>query len=171
MTSTNNLEKICQEKEDQLIEKYFGGIAHEAAYEQPETIAANYSRDLPLQVEEEYYEFLKGLYTKLVGISADKSFEQILDKRHMNMFSTREVRYLLDRAYDDAKRITLWERLTKTNHEDVNKYKQLLREYTLELLDCLRFDFLEDIATRRIPYNQAIRKFENESVEVPEVGC
>jgi hypothetical protein len=50
----------------------------------------------------------------------------------------------LSYAYKDAKRITLWEKITQTNHRDVTFYKGLLEEYTRELLFCMRHDFIEE---------------------------
>ncbi len=41
--------------------------------------------------------------------------------------------------------ITLWEGITKSNHEDVIYYKRLFEEYTKDLLFVMREDFLEEI--------------------------
>lgn len=41
----------------------------------------------------------------------------------------------LDKAYRDASRRTLWERLTRTNHKDVYEYKSMLRLYSEALLN------------------------------------
>lgn len=43
-----------------------------------------------------------------------------------------------------------WERITKTNHEDVIYYKALLLEYTRDLLLVMREDFLEEITSHHI---------------------
>ena len=51
----------CKEKEQELLEKYFGNLLHEAAIEMPETIG-KYTKDLPLKIEAEYREFLEGLW-------------------------------------------------------------------------------------------------------------
>ncbi len=63
---------------------------------------------------------------------------------------TEDDREAIDEAYKDAKRITLWERITKSNHEDVTYYKGLLYEYTKDLLMVMRHDFLEEITGRHI---------------------
>ena len=54
-------------------------------------------------------------------------------------------REAIDHAYKDATRRTLWEKNTKSNHKDVTFYKGLLKEYTEDLLMCMRFVFLEEI--------------------------
>ncbi len=137
------IERVCKQKEQELLGKYFGKLVHEAAIERPEDIG-NYEKELPLQIEEEYYEFLKDLWGK-IDVSGKYSLEDILDKRHLSVLMTGDDREDIRYAYDDAKRVTLWERVTKNNHKDVTFYKGLLEEYARELLLCLRRDFIEDI--------------------------
>ncbi|MBR6592356.1 MAG: hypothetical protein IKK81_07040 [Prevotella sp.] len=137
------IERLCKQKEQELLGKYFGKLVHEATIERPEDIG-DYEKELPLKIEEEYYEFLKDLWGK-IDVAGKYSLEDILDKRHLSILMTDDDRESIRYAYDDAKRITLWERVTKTNHKDVTFYKGLLEEYTRELLLCLRCDFIEDI--------------------------
>ena len=58
---------------------------------------------------------------------------------------TDDDREGVDAAYKDASTITLWERITQSNHEDVTYYKGLLFEFTKDLLLVMRHDFLEEI--------------------------
>lgn len=141
--NAKEIENLCKRKEQELLNKYFGKLVKEAAFERPETIG-DYTKDLPLKIEEEYFQYLKGLWA---GINPDKSklFESILDKRHISMLMTEDDRDGIYYAYEDATRRTLWERLTRTNHKDVSFYKGLLEEYARELLLCLRCDFIEDV--------------------------
>ena len=139
----NGIELLCKEKEQELLNKYFGNIVREAAFERPETIGI-YTKDLPLKIEEEYFQYLKDLWEQ-INPDKSKSLESILDKRHIRMLMTEDDREGIHHAYEDATRRTLWERLTKTNHKDVTYYKGLLEEYARELLLCLRCDFIEDV--------------------------
>lgn len=141
--ATKEIETLCMRKEKELLNKYFGNLIKEAAIERPETIG-DYTKDLPLKIEEEYFQYLKELWG---NINPDKlkTLESILDKRHLSMLMTEDDREGIHYAYEDATRRTLWERLTKTNHKDVTFYKGLLEEYTRELLMCLRCDFIEDV--------------------------
>ena len=141
--TANDIEKNCKRQEQKLLDKYFGNLVQEAAIEQPETIG-DYTKDLPLKIEEEYFQYLKGLWTE-INPDKSKSLESILDKRHISMLMTDDDREGIHYAYENATRRTLWERLTKTNHKDVTFYKGLLEEYTRELLLCLRCDFIEDV--------------------------
>lgn len=63
---------------------------------------------------------------------------------------TEDDREAIDAAYKDAKRITLWERINKSNHEYVTYYISLLYEYTKDLLMVMRIDFLEEITGKHI---------------------
>lgn len=140
---TKEIEKICKSKEQELLNKFFGKLIQEATIERPETIG-DYTKDLPLKIEEEYFQYLKGLWAE-INPDKPKSLESILDKRHISMLMTDDDREGIHYAYEDATRRTLWERLTKTNHKDVTFYKGLLEEYARELLLCLRCDFIEDV--------------------------
>lgn len=57
------IEKICKEKECQLLENYFGNLVKEIAVKRPEAIG-EYTKDLPLKIEAEYRAFLEGLWKK-----------------------------------------------------------------------------------------------------------
>lgn len=133
---------LCLQKEQELMDKYFGNLVYEAAIEQPETIG-EYSKELPLKIEMEYYSYLEYLWKENMT-NNEQDFSSIIDKRHLRMLSTEDDIEAIEYAYNDATRQTLWERLTKSNHKDVTYYKGLLKEYTKELLSCLRCDFLEE---------------------------
>ena len=133
---------LCLQKEQELMDKYFGNLVYEAAIEQPETIG-EYSKELPLKIELEYYNYLEYLWKEYMT-NNKQDFSNIIDKRHLRMLSTEDDIEAIEYAYNDATRQTLWERLTKSNHKDVTYYKGLLKEYTKELLSCLRCDFLEE---------------------------
>lgn len=137
------IESQCRAKAEELINKHFGNLVHEAAIEQPETIG-DYSPDLPKQIEDEYYEYLKTLWTEIAP-SGSPSFEEIIDKKHLSDLMTDDDREIIPPAYDAAMHRNLWERITKTNHKDVTYYKGLLKRYTEDLLTALRCDFMEDV--------------------------
>lgn len=141
--TTKEIDDLCVRKEQELLNKYFGNFIQEAAIEQPKTIG-DYTKDLPLKIEEENFQYLKELWSE-INSDKDKPLESILDKRHISMLMTEDDREGINHAYEDATRRTLWERLTKTNYKDVTFYKGLLEEYARELLLCLRCDFIEDI--------------------------
>lgn len=133
----------CDQKITELLTKYFGDIVHEAAHEMPEILDdSRYSMELPAKVEAEYRSFLKDL---LAEVAPGKDIDVILDKRYWSVTFTEDDRQQLEEAYKDAKIVTIWERLTKSNHEDVTYYKGLLKEYTEELLKWMEIDFVEDV--------------------------
>lgn len=141
--TTTEIETRCKRKEQELLNKYFGNLVKEAAIEKPETIG-DYTKDLPLKIEDEYFQYLKELWDE-INPDKSKTLEKILDKRHISKLMTDDDREAIHYAYEDATRRTLWERITNTNHKDVTFYKGLLEEYTKQLLLCMRCDFIEDV--------------------------
>lgn len=137
------VKKLCLEKEQELIKKYFGNLAKEAAFERPETIGA-YTPDLPRFIEAEFRAFLEKLW-KEAAPDEMKGTPLVLEEQKLRVLMTDSDRELLEVAYKLAKRRTLWERITRTNHLDVTHYKGLLKIYTRDLLMIMRCDFLEEI--------------------------
>lgn len=141
--TTTEIDNLCKRKEQELLDKYFGNLIREAAMEKPETIG-DYAKDLPLKIEDEYFQYLKELWDE-INPDKSKTLESILDKRHISELMTDDDREAIHYAYEDATRRTLWERITQTNYKDVTFYKGLLEEYTKQLLLCMRCDFIEDV--------------------------
>ena len=135
---------LCKEKEQELLDKYFGDLIKEAAHECPETIG-EYEKDLPLKIEAEFKEYLLGIWKE---IALEK--ECVFEEQKLRKYMTDDDREGIEQAYKNATAQTLWERITQTNHKDVTYYKGLLKEYTQELLTCVRLDFLEEITGKHI---------------------
>ena len=146
--TNEQVERICDEKLKQLLDNYFGNLVKEAAIERPETIG-DYGLDLPLKIEAEYKSFLEDLW-KDVAPEGLKGTKLVLEEQKLRDLTTESNSEDVNRAYKDATRRTLWERITQTNHEDVTYYKALLRDYTKELLTVMRLDFLEEITGNHI---------------------
>ena len=144
----DEIKDLCREKEQELLEKYFGNLVHEAAIEMPETIG-KYTKDLPLKIEAEYRAFLEGVWEQYAPAEL-KGTPLVLEERKLRKLMTDDDREGIDAAYKDASTITLWEKITKSNNEDVTYYKGLLLEYTKELLMIMRIDFLEEITGEHI---------------------
>lgn len=139
---------LCEEKQNLLLNKYFGNLVHEAAIERPETIG-EYTKDLPLKIEAEYRTFLEELWKEYAPAEL-KGTPLVLEEQKVRKLMTDDDREMIGPAYKDATEITLWERVTKSNHEDVTYYKGLLLEYTRDLLMVMRQDFLEEITGKHI---------------------
>lgn len=140
---TNEIETLCKRKEQELLDKYFGNLVKEASADRPETIG-EYTKDLPLKIESEYREYLEGLWAKI----SESPLE--LEEQKLRQLMTETDRLAIEDAYKNAQRITLWERINKSNHEDVTYYKGLLHKYTKDLLMVMRIDFLEEITGNHI---------------------
>ena len=139
---------LCKSKEQRLLQTYFGNLVKEDAIERPETIGA-YTKDIPLKIEAEYKSFLEKLWNR-VAPSEYKGTPLVLEEQKLRKLMTDDDRELINEAHKDATKITLWEKITKSNHKDVTYYKALLKEYTQELLMIMRHDFLEEITGQHI---------------------
>jgi hypothetical protein len=139
MKTKEEIAKLCKEKELDLLDKYFGNLDKEAIIERPETIG-EYEKELPLKIEAEFKEYLLDIWKE---INPDK--ECVFEEQKLRELMTEDDREGIEYAYKDAVEQTIWERITQTNHKDVTYYKVLLKEYTQELLMCMRLDFLEEI--------------------------
>lgn len=145
---TKQIEKLCESKEKELMEKYHGKLVNEAALEQPETIG-EYTKDLPLKIEADYRVYLEGLWKEYAPEEL-KDTPLVFEEQKLRKLMTDDDREGVDAAFKDAMEQTLWERVTKTNHRDVTYYKGLLKEYTRDLLMVMREDFLEEITGHHI---------------------
>lgn len=137
------VETKCNKKQQELLDKYFGNLVHEAAVIRPE-IVGNYTIDLPKKIENEYYEFLRELWVEF-NTDSSRRFEDVMNHHNISELATEDDIEGLISAYNDANRRTIWERITQSNNVDVTYYKGLLMVYTKELLSYMRCDFLEDI--------------------------
>lgn len=132
------------DEEEALLAKYFPNYLHDAAIRKPEELDEEYNDELPHKVEVEFGEWLDALWKEL-NPNTDKTYMSIMNQ-HLNMIMTdAEYNRPLVEAKAKADKITFWEKINKTNHEDVTYYKGLLLEYTRRLLDVMINDFIEDI--------------------------
>ncbi len=138
----------CEQKEQELLSKYFGNLVHEAANERPETIG-EYTQDLPLKIEAEYRAYLEELWPQVVPEPL-RGTPLVLEEQELRERMTDDDREAVANAHRAATRRTLWERITQSNHKDVTYYKGLLQEYTRDLLLVMREDFLEEVEGRDI---------------------
>ena len=104
----NEIIKLCNEKEQELLDIYFGNLVHEAAIEMPETIG-EYTKDLPLKIESEYREFLEGIW-ELHASSGLQGTPLVLEEQKLRKLMTDNDREGIDAAYKDASTITLREK-------------------------------------------------------------
>lgn len=139
----HDIENLVKEKEQYLLDKYFGNLLKEAADHSIQTIG-DYTPDLPLKIEGEFREYLEELWKEY----SDKPL--VLEEQKLRLAITEDDREAIQEAYADANRMTLKEKLTKSNHKDVTHYKALLHAYTKDLLMVMRLDFLEEITGRHI---------------------
>lgn len=140
----SNVETLCREKAQELLNKYFcSEEIWPSEGEDAEKIVES-TKDLPFEVEAEYRKFLVELWKEY----SDEPL--VLEENYLLWLLTEDNREEVDITYKDAKRITLWERITKTNYKDVHRYRWALHDYAKDLLWVMRKDFLEEITGEEI---------------------
>lgn len=112
---------LCKEKEQELLNTYFGNLVHEASIERPATIS-EYAKDLPLKIEAEFREYLEGLWKQYAPAELQGT-PLVLEEQELRQFIIDEDCEGIEAAYQDAFIITLWGKITKTNNKDVTYYK------------------------------------------------
>lgn len=144
MDRKEEIEIRCYEKAQELLDKYFPNFIEDAAVTKPELLTEEYNMELPAKVAEDFRDWLAGVWEEFRS-EVQKPFDKVLNlKRSMEITGSSYVPYLSD-ALEEAKTVTFWEKLTKTNHEDVTFYKGILKQYTEELLQVMIKDFMADI--------------------------
>ena len=141
--TNEEIRNLCLEKEQELFEKYFGNIVL------TEEIGEEYPKELPLKIEAEYRTFLEALW-KDYAPEELRGTPLVLEERKLRELMTENDRENVEEALKEAERVTLWERITKTNYKDVANYKAQLEEYTRELFLVMREDFLEEVIGHHI---------------------
>lgn len=141
--TNEEIRNLCLEKEQELFEKYFGNIVL------TEEIGEEYPKELPLKIEAEYRTFLEALW-KDYAPEELRGTPLELEERKLRELMTENDRENVEEALKEAERVTLWERITKTNYKDVANYKAQLEEYTRELFLVMREDFLEEVTGHHI---------------------
>ena len=139
------LEDLCYAKEEELLDKYFPNFIKDAAINRPEKLAEEYSNDIPDIIRDEFWNWLEDLWRQECESFRGTAFEKIMDRRFQMEDLDKEFRPILQPAREDAETITLWEKITQSNHEDVTYYKGLLRQYSRAMMNTMLRDMLEDV--------------------------
>lgn len=153
--TNEEIKACCQQKEQELLNIYFGNLVHEASVERPETIGA-YTKELPQQIADTYQAYLAELWAQHAPESL-KGKPLVLEESKLRTLMTEGDQEQMDEAYKNASTITLWEKIRQSNHKDVTFYKGLLEAYTKDLLMLMRIDFLEEITGKDIQ-NKAFKE-------------
>ena len=105
------IERLCSERIESLLKKYFGNLVKEAAIDCPETIG-DYDLELPLRIEAEYRDFLKNLW-KDIAVDDQRTIDDLLNQQQLRDKITEDDREGITYAYRNAQRRTLWERINQ----------------------------------------------------------
>lgn len=121
--------------------KYLNVIPLEEAI-QDETLDPKYSPNLLSEMGAEYLTELEKLWDTIPSYyrSSFKSAYEV---------PTPDVAgdlFVLQKAYEDAVKKSVWEKLGKTNYKDVLAYKLLLKEYGKKYLQAMHASFINAVS-------------------------
>ena len=139
----SELRDCCWAQYNLLLQSYFGDFAVEAAKGKTEVLDDIYTDTLPLTIADKYRSFLLSLWSKIAPIGAPP-YEELVTTKRASEVTTEEYEDFLERARTEAKTVTFFEKITRSNHKDVSYYKGLLKQYTEELMRIIMEDFLGD---------------------------
>ena len=127
---------LCWNKVDELLHTHFTSTSEEV-------LDARYTLDYPLKVAAEMKDFLADLW-KTEGVQSDRAFEDIMGAGRLNSITYESYLDMLKAAQKEALKVTLWEKITHTNHEDVMTFKSILKSCTRDILELMVKDFLNE---------------------------
>lgn len=139
-----DIEKLCWKRYNELLQEHFGDFAAEAAGGKTTHLSNHYTDTLPLEIASTFRSYLKELWNKSVPDGAC-SFEDIMNTKKASDVTSVDYADYLPQAREAAETVTWWEKITRSNHEDVTYYKGLLKQYSEELMGILIRDFIKDV--------------------------
>ena len=127
---------LCWNKIDELLKEHFTNTSSEV-------LDPRYTLDYPLKVAAEMKDYLADLWAT-EGHQSGKAFEDLMGAGRLNNITYESYLDMIKAAQKEALKITLWEKITHTNHEDVMIFQSILRSCTREILELLVKDFLNE---------------------------
>ena len=127
---------LCWNKIDELLKEHFASTSSEV-------LDPRYTLDYPLKVAAEMKSYLADLWAT-EGHQSGKAFEDLMGAGRLNNITYESYLDMIKAAQKEALKITLWEKITHTNHEDVMIFQSILRSCTREILELMVKDFLNE---------------------------
>lgn len=127
---------LCWNKIDELLKEHFASTSSEV-------LDPRYTLDYPLKVAAEMKNYLADLWATEEHQSG-KAFEDLMGAGRLNNITYESYLDMIKAAQKEALKITLWEKITHTNHEDVMIFQSILRSCTREILELMVKDFLNE---------------------------
>lgn len=135
------INQICRQKIEEILDKNFGLIAQ---YETLEHLDEMYPKDKPEKLFEEFKAFLQSLLDEIKPNSGT-NLDDYLNSHVFSVLSAQKFKDNIELYHTKAHEITLFEKLTDTNKNDVTNYKFALYKYTETVLHAMKEDFVYDL--------------------------
>lgn len=134
------INQLCRLKIQELLDKNFGIIAQDETIEQ---LDEKYPIDLPETLITEFKAFLQTIIDKL--IPNKKGLDTYLNTHSFSLLSGEKYKVEYETYYKKAHEITIYEKVTNSNSNDIAKYKYALYKYVETVLFSIKEDFVYDL--------------------------
>lgn len=132
--------ETCRLKILEILDKNFGILAQDETIEELDRL---YPKDLPEKLIAEFKSYLQSILNMMTVNNVN--IDTLLNAHGFSLASAQKYKDEYELYYDKAHEITLFEKLTNTNENDVIKYKYALYKYTEVVLYSMKQDFIYDV--------------------------
>ena len=126
----------CWTRYNQLLDTHFTDDPRN-----PELLSGRYTIDLPLLIAAQMHDYIEALWE---ANGDRRSLNELMGAGRLTQITYESYLERLRETMHDALKATLWEKITKTNYQDVAIYKGILKECTKEILETMITDFLNE---------------------------
>lgn len=133
---SDTIRQQCWARYNQLLDTHFTDDPRN-----PEFLSGRYTIDLPLLIAAQMHDYIEALWE---ANGDGRSLNDLMGAGRLTQITYESYLERLRETMHDALKVTLWEKITKTNYQDVAVYKGILKECTKEILETMITDFLNE---------------------------
>lgn len=133
---SDTIRQQCWAKYNQLLDTHFTDDPRNTEF-----LSGSYTIDLPLLIAAEMRNYIDALWE---ANGDGRSLNDLMGAGRLTRITYESYLDRLRETMQDALQITLWEKITNTNYQDVAVYKGILKECTKEILETMITDFLNE---------------------------
>lgn len=133
---SDTIRQQCWTSYNQLLDTHFTDDPRN-----PEFLSGRYTIDLPLLIAAQMHDYIEALWE---ANGDGRSLNELMGAGRLTQITYESYLERLRETMHDALKVTLWEKITKTNYQDVAVYKGILKECTKEILETMITDFLNE---------------------------
>lgn len=131
---------MCRQKIEEILDQNFGILAQDESLDQ---LSVKYPKDLPERLISDFRNYLQSILD--ANPNNQTKIDELINAHTVTIASAQKYKDEYELYYGKALEVTLFEKLTNTNKNDVAKYKYALYKYTETILYSMKDDFIFDL--------------------------